>query len=244
MGRMKQARCILAFIRHGEYRQKPNVPSAWQPFSLTERGIKQSRNAAQQLLAFAETHNLQIDPTIHTSNLLRAWQTAEQIRLNFNLEASLKSSELLNERSVGAVANLTITEIEQILQQDPRYTLPSSNWKSDSHYRLPFDGAESLMDAGKRVATRVTDVMHKLRQNAQQDTLSVMVGHGASFRHAAYQLGALEFDDIARYSMHYAEPIYFEVRWNENEQACSLCKIGGEWKVRNGQTQSNALLMD
>ncbi|MDG6777255.1 histidine phosphatase family protein [Thiomicrorhabdus sp. zzn3] len=241
---MKQARSILAFIRHGEYRQKPNVPSAWQPFALTERGIQQSRHAAQPLLAFAETHNLQIEPRIHTSNLLRAWQTAEQIRLNLHQQAHLISSEQLNERSVGAAANLTITEIEQILQQDPRYPLPPHNWKSDPHYRLPFDGAESLMEAGKRVCHGIVEVMQQVHTSAQHDTLTVMVGHGASFRHAAYLLGALEFDDIGRYSMHYADPIYFEVRWSENEQACSLCKVGGEWKVRNEQTQSNALLMD
>ena len=64
--------------------------------------------------------------------------------------------------------------------------------------------------------------------NAERDTLKVFVGHGAAFRHAAHILGVLNFDDIAKFSMHHAKPIYIELiddKW---------VHIGGDWKQRDG----------
>jgi len=222
----------LVFVRHGEYQQKPKTPSAFQPFGLTDKGQQQSVATAKIIEQFAEAHNLKIHSAIHSSNLLRAWQTAKIIKENINYDFDIETSSQLNERSVGAVANLTVTEIEELLKEDPRYDCPDFNWKSDSYYCLPFDGAESLMDSGERLAKFIRKECVKLRKSVKKNTLMIVVGHGASFRHAAYLLGILEFEDIAKYSMYHAAPLFFEYTEAKNQPDRSFVKIHGEWKVR------------
>ena len=43
------ARLIVALIRHGDYAQLPDTPSAHQPFGLTEKGCKQAQEAAVEI---------------------------------------------------------------------------------------------------------------------------------------------------------------------------------------------------
>ena len=133
----------------------------------------------------------------------------------------------LAERSVGSVANLTIQQIEDIVNVDPRYDPLPEGWKSDSRFCLPFQGAESLLQAGERVAGHLKKTMQRLGERATQDTVQVFVGHGAAIRHAAYVLGVLRFEDIAELSMFHAEPVYVEYRetgWKH---------VAGDWKIRD-----------
>ena len=229
---MNSPKITLAFVRHGEYQQKPETPSAFQPFGLTAKGKEQSEATAKIIEQFAQAHHLKIHSSIYSSNLLRAWQTANIIKDNMADRPQIETSSQINERSVGAVANLTVTEIEALLKEDPRYECPDFNWKSDSYYCLPFDGAESLMDSGERLAKFIHKEFLNLRNTVKQNTLMIIVGHGASFRHAAYLLGILEFEQIAKYSMYHASPLFFEYAIAKNQQGGSFIKIHGEWKVR------------
>lgn len=216
-----------AFIRHGDYFQINGAPSAYQPFPLTEDGVVQAREAADELSALAQKHNFAFDPVINCSTLLRAWQTAEIIRQNLDGIARISSFDALAERSVGAVANLDVHYIEEILEVDPRFEAPPQNWKSNSHYRLPFIGAESLMDAGKRVAEHIKKSLVQLKSDDGQKRLKLFVGHGAAFRHAAHHLGVLRFEEIERLSMYHAKPIVFEQLENDKWQ-----HVAGHWKQR------------
>ena len=220
---------LIAFIRHGEYRQRQNVPSAFQPFSLTESGSQQAKGCADEIEKFLLEQNTKIH-SLHTSSLLRAWQTAEIIRQALKVDVPLQQTLQLAERCVGSVANLTVSEIEAVIAADPRYDKPPKNWKSDSYYCLPFPGAESLMQAGERVA----DYINKyLKSNVGQGGLNIFVGHGASIRHAAFGLGILEFEQIAKLSMHHARPVFYKYEQGE------WIHLAGEWKVRhkkNGYT--------
>lgn len=229
---MNSPKIILAFVRHGEYLQKQKTPSAFQPFDLSEQGKKQSQATAKIIDDFAKTHQLQIHSAIHSSNLLRAWQTAKIIKQNMSTQAHVETSSQINERSVGAVANLTVSEIEQLLDVDPRFECPDFNWKSDSYYCLPFDGAESLMQSGERLANFILKEFVELKNTVQHDTLKIIVGHGASFRHAAFLLGVIDFEDIAKYSMYHAKPLFFEFNKFNNQHKDSFVKIHGEWKIR------------
>uniref|UniRef100_Q31ER7 Phosphoglycerate/bisphosphoglycerate mutase n=1 Tax=Hydrogenovibrio crunogenus (strain DSM 25203 / XCL-2) TaxID=317025 RepID=Q31ER7_HYDCU len=238
---MKQPRYILAFIRHAEYDQRPNTPSALQSGALTPIGLQQSRDAAYQLQAFLTENTLSLCPQIECSNALRAWQTADIIQSALQPEHSnaltVHIDPSLHERSVGIMANLTIKEIENYLAQDPRVASPPKNWKSDSHYCLPCEGAESLMQAGERVKTTITRHFNALTQH-NHSQVKVMVGHGAAFRHAAHLIGLLKFDEIALLSMHHATPLFFEYCPSSNQWQ----KIAGEWKNRS--TINNTSLID
>ncbi|MGD8558292.1 MAG: histidine phosphatase family protein [Gammaproteobacteria bacterium] len=229
-------RLIAAIIRHAEYRQLPDTPSAHQPFALTAEGEEQARQAASMLRETIVSNGWSLSPVVDTSQLLRAWQTAriiaDQLSDLFAKPLEVIGFDNLAERSLGSANNLTMNQVETIVREDPRFPPLPRDWKSNSHYRLPLQGAESLMEAGARVAAHLQNRMDALAQNAKTGTLKLFVGHGAAFRHAAYHLGVLEFDDIARLSMYHAQPVYIEYI-PDNKADHQWRQIGGEWKIRN-----------
>lgn len=234
---------IAAFIRHGDYHQLTDTPSAHQPYALNKQGMAQALEAAAQIKQDCMEYTWHIEPHIDSSELLRAWQTAEIIAEYLQEphgtdKTVVESYDALAERCVGSVANLTLEQIEAVVYQDPRYPDLPPDWKSNSHFRLPFQGAESLLEAGQRVAAHLVKQMQALKNNPDDDTghdtgndtLKLFVGHGASIRHAAYHLGILSFEQIARLSMYHASPVYFEFHSSGQWQ-----HIAGEWKVRKAK---------
>ena len=226
---------IAALIRHGDYHQLADTPSAHQPFPLNRLGLAQAARAAQILRDEIDRHGWELLPSIDSSRMLRAWQTARIIADGLAdllpAAASLEEFDALAERGLGCAANLTVEQIHGILQQDPRHTEPPSNWKADSEYRLPLQGAESLLEAGARVAGHLSNRMAAM----PGEGLKLFVGHGAAFRHAAYHLGIIEFDQIAKLSMFHARPVFLQYQrpgvWRQ---------VAGEWKVRD----KNSRFMD
>jgi 2,3-bisphosphoglycerate-dependent phosphoglycerate mutase len=229
-------RLIAALIRHGDYHQKADTPSAHQPFPLTEKGKLQSRQAAAALRQVVHEKNWSLCPAVDSSQLLRAWQTAsiisDELVDMFPRPAMLTGFDALAERGLGSAANLTIGEIESIIEQDPRFEALPVDWKSSSRFRLPLPGAESLLQAGERVAGHLQSQMQLLASEVNGDTLKLFVGHGAAFRHAAYHLGVLKFEQIAQLSMYHATPVFLQYIPNEGWR-----HIGGEWKVRAGKEE-------
>jgi 2,3-bisphosphoglycerate-dependent phosphoglycerate mutase len=226
---------IAALIRHADYRQQANTPSAHQPFPLSAAGQAQAAAAVPPLLALLRQHGWQLQPVIDSSCLLRAWQTAQILAqgLEQALGQPFQVAECadLAERGLGSAANLSLEQIEQVLAQDPRYPAPPANWKADSHYCLPLHGAESLLQAGTRVAGHLQWRMQQLEQQqarspAAGPQLKLFVGHGAAFRHAAYRLGLLSLQQVASLSMHHCQPIclaYSPSGWRH---------LTGQWKPR------------
>ncbi len=222
---------IAVFIRHGDYHQLADTPSAHQPFPLTEQGRQQAKQAVDQLLEMANKNQWHIHPQIHSSNLLRGWQTADIIAQGLDQVGGnvfqVQGFDALAERSMGSAANLTLQQIEEILQVDPRFELPPAHWKSDSHYRLPLQGAETLLQAGQRIAEHVRQQMESLQSDERPNIMQLFVGHGAAFRHAAYHLGVLSFEQIARLSMYHATPVAMQVMPGQHWR-----HVAGDWKVR------------
>lgn len=225
------SRLILGFIRHGDYQQLADTPSAHQPFGLSDRGKTDACLEAQKLCRFILHEGWQLLPHIDCSNMLRSWQTAEIFRVileaSLDLSLSTQSYDALAERSVGSVANLTVKEIEDIVNNDPRYPRLKEGWKSDSDFCLPFQGAESLMTAGHRVATHLNTQMADITRKSDTQ-LKLCVGHGASFRHAAYHFGVIDAEEIAQLSMYHSRPIFLELLEDGSWQ-----HIAGEWKYRS-----------
>ena len=224
------ARLIAVLIRHGDYHQLADTPSAHQPWPLNNTGESQAQQAAQQLHELMLRNDWSLVPTIDSSRMLRAWQTAvilaDGLAELASCKPAIESYDALAERGVGCLANLTMTQIEAVLQQDPRVSEPPADWKADSHYCLPLQGAESLLQAGERVAAHLSQRMAALTHE-QRDSIKLFVGHGAAFRHAAYHLGVLEFGQIRQLSMYHCRPVMIEYlpggQWRHVE---------GEWKVR------------
>ena len=224
------ARLIAALIRHGDYHQLADTPSAHQPYPLNNAGESQAREAVQQLHELMLRNDWSLVPAIDSSRMLRAWQTAAILADGLAKLASCKpaveSYDALAERGVGCLANLTTAQIEAVLQQDPRVSEPPADWKADSHYCLPLQGAESLLQAGERVAAHLSQSMAALAPG-EPDRIKLFVGHGAAFRHAACHLGVLEFGQIRQLSMYHCRPVMIEYlpggQWRHVE---------GEWKVR------------
>lgn len=220
---------VFALIRHGDYHQLPDTPSAHQPFALTEHGKQQARQCASELASYCDRHALKVFPELLSSHLLRAWQTTDEICQALNLPGySIQQTTELAERSVGLAGNLTLNQISDVLAQDPRYPAPPDDWKSNSHFRLPFAGAESLMESGQRVARFLQQRQLALTEQTPEHCLQIIVGHGAAIRHAAHLLGILSFDDIARFSMYHCKPVYLTCNKNNHWQ-----HIDGDWKIRH-----------
>jgi 2,3-bisphosphoglycerate-dependent phosphoglycerate mutase len=225
----EMVRRVLAWIRHGEYAQPPGVPSAHLPYGLTARGREQARAAAHRVWQFAKERGIELDPSIDTSSLRRAWETAhwlseELARLGSPL-ASLAQFDALAERGLGAAANLTVDEIEAVLASDPRFEVPARGWKRDPAYVLPLSGAESLEQAGRRVARHVL-----MRMGAARG-LKLFVGHGGAFRQAAVELGLLAPTAVADLSMTHGDPIYLE--YQADHVTTTFSHVAGQWRRRS-----------
>jgi 2,3-bisphosphoglycerate-dependent phosphoglycerate mutase len=226
------ARTIAALVRHGEYHQQADTPSAHQPYALTAEGKAEVHTEVDSFAVLLEQHSLSIAERVDSSNMLRAWQTAiifvEKLYQHQMPSMLIDSHDALAERGLGAVANMNIRQIEKVIIEDPRYEEPPLEWKSNSHYCLPFQGAESLIQAGVRVAEHLRQQMHKLRDETSVDTVKLFVGHGAAFRHAAYKLGILQYEQLAQFSMFHARPVLIEYLDDG-----SWRHIGGDWKIRS-----------
>lgn len=218
------SRTTALLIRHGDYHQRPNTPSALQPYPLTEEGKTQAHACIALIQDILQQTGAQLDPVIDTSQALRAWQTAQIIAEGLIPVQEVRSFDGLAERNLGCAANLTVAEIESILAQDPRYDSPPADWKSNSHYCLPLQGAESLLRAGQRVADHI---VQRLTPETDHPKIKLFVAHGASFRHAAYHLDVLSFGDIARFSMHHARPVGLSL-----DQKGQWYHSHGAWKIR------------
>ena len=225
---------FAALVRHGEYHQPPGVPSAHLPHPLTETGLRQARQCAHEITALAASESWTVHPVIDSSSLLRAWQTATVMAEAMGGAFHVAPFDALAERSLGSAANLTIEAIEAILAEDPRYATPPADWKSSADYKLPLLGAESLQESGERVASHLTQRTSEIAAQDSEPTLKLFVGHGAAFRHAAAQLGALQPGEVSQLSMHHGRAVVFEVAPGRPWR-----RVAGEWKPRSAEASLN-----
>ncbi len=235
------SKLFAALIRHGHYEQPPGVPSAHLPHPLTATGRDQASALGVALAARELAGEFKIETHIDTSTLRRAWQTgvliAQALEAELGRSFEIVSFDALCERSMGAMANLSVDEIARIIADDPRFQALPPGWKARSACKLPVPGAESLLEAGARVATHVDGRLRALAcQHAEpkpedkdkgKDRLKLFVSHGAALRHAAVCLGTLRPEQIPGLSMHHCQPVHLE----RNAEG-TYRHQSGAWKVR------------
>jgi broad specificity phosphatase PhoE len=228
-------RIVAALMRHSTYGQPQDVPSAHLPYPLDEAGRKLAKQEAEKIATKAAERGWSVDTTIDCSRMLRAWETAGIVGAALSKatghEFRVAQFDELAERGLGCAANLTTGQIESIIAADPRFESLPPDWKRRSDFRLPLQGAESMNEAGVRTAQHIvhrTDSIGDAAEAGDSAILKLFVGHGAAFRHAAAELGTMERNDIAKYSMHHCRPVYLE-RLGSGEWR----HIDGDWKRRD-----------
>ncbi|MBK8263016.1 MAG: histidine phosphatase family protein [Nannocystis sp.] len=232
----RMPRLIAALIRHAAYEQPEGVPSAHLPYPLTAQGVLQASLLGDTLAERVLAGELRLAPTIHSSSLRRAWQTAtllaEALHRRLGVAFEVDQHDALAERGLGAFANLSVSAIEALVASDPRYSPLPPGWKADSYVRVPAIGAETLDEAGQRVAAHIEAALTALEAAAaalppDPPLVQLFIGHGAALRHAALRFGVLGRTDLPRLSMHYARPVLLERTAPRTYRHHS-----GEWKLR------------
>jgi len=224
-------RRIAAFVRHGHFARPEGTASAHSLFPLSPKGRGQARAAVDAILDFAEEFGLDVDARLEASQLLRAWETAKVIAEELESRTGrsfhvLQRNDLI-ERGIGSAANMRFEDIEALLAEDPRIAPLPKGWRRRPEFRLPVQGAESLMQAGARVAARVSASMNSIPADDSRDVMRLFVAHSGCLRHAAVTLGALDVRKVPGLSMGFAQTVLIEKMPN------------GEWVHLAGQFEKH-----
>jgi len=224
-------RRIAAFVRHGHFDRPEGVASAHSLFPLSKKGREQARHAADPILELCEELGVELDQRIEASQLLRAWETANLIAESLVTRTGKRFHVLardeLVERGLGSCANMTFDAIRAMLAADPRLGILPKDWRRMPEFRLPVQGAESLMQAGARTATRVATSLDSIPAEDPRDLMRLFVAHSGCLRHAAVQLGAIDVRVVPGLSMDFAQVVFVEKLPNGD-----WIHIAGQFKKR------------
>jgi 2,3-bisphosphoglycerate-dependent phosphoglycerate mutase len=209
-----RGRRVAAFVRHGHFDRPEGTASAHSLYPLSPEGRGQAQLGAGPILEMCEDLGLELDSRIEASQLLRAWETAklvgesltERTGQNFYV---IQRDELI-ERGLGSATNLRFERIEEMLAADPRLGPLPEGWRRMPEFRLPVQGAESLMQAGARVAARVAMSLDSIPAADSRDVVRLFVAHSGCLRHAAVALGALDVRTVPGLSMDFAQTVMLE----------------------------------
>jgi 2,3-bisphosphoglycerate-dependent phosphoglycerate mutase len=234
-----RGRRVAGLVRHGHFDRPDQLASAHLPLPLTELGVRQARDAAETILRYCDEFELELDPVLEASQLLRSWQTAkilaEELEARTGRRFVVEERYEMLERSLGSCANLRFDEIKAMLALDPRLGPLPEGWRRIPEFRLPVPGAESLMQAGARTAQRIAASLASIPEEDPRDVLRLFVAHGGCLRHAAVQLGALDVRAVAGLSMDYAQVVLIE-----KDERGDWVQIAGQWHKRLPERDSGS----
>lgn len=222
-----RGRRVAAFIRHGHFDRPDATASAQSLYPLSAQGRVQAAEAVGPILELCADLGLEVDARIEASQLLRAWQTAKLLSESLGERTGrhfhvIERDELI-ERGLGSATNLCFDRIEALLGADPRQAQLPKGWRRMPEFRLPVQGAESLMQAGARVAARVAASLDGIPEDDPRDLVRLFVAHSGCLRHAAVALGAIDVRVVPGLSMDFAQTVMIE-------------KLpGGDWVHVGGQ---------
>ena len=211
---IKRGRRVVAFVRHGHFDRPEGTASAHSIYPLSEEGRGQAARAAASILELCRDLNLEVDSRIEASQLLRAWETAKILGASLGEKLDRRfyviQREELIERGLGSATNMTFERIHELLAADPRLGPLPEGWRRMPEFRLPVQGAESLMQAGARVAGRVAASMESIPDDDERDVVRLFVAHSGCLRHAAVVLGAVDVRVVPELSMDFAQTVMLE----------------------------------
>lgn len=220
--RIARGRRVAALVRHGHFDRPEGTASAHSLYPLSAEGRGQAARAVDPILEMCADLGLEIDGRIEASQLLRAWETAQIIAATLPERMAERMADRkgqrfhvvqrdeLIERGLGSAANLPFERIHELLAADPRLGRLPRGWRRMPEFRLPVQGAESLMQAGSRVAARVATSLDSIPDDDPRDVVRLFVAHSGCLRHAAVVLGALDVRTVPELSMDFAQTVMIE----------------------------------
>lgn len=208
------SRRVAVLVRHGHFARPEGTASAHSLFPLSDEGRGQASRAAAPILEMCADLALEIDPRIEASQLLRAWETANRISASLATRTGknfhvVQRDELI-ERGLGSAANMRFEQLEELISADPRIGSLPEGWRRMPEFRLPVQGAESLMQAGSRVAARISASLEGIPDEDPRDVARIFVAHSGCLRHAAVVLGALDVRTVPELSMDFTQAVMIE----------------------------------
>jgi 2,3-bisphosphoglycerate-dependent phosphoglycerate mutase len=225
----RRGRRVAGLVRHGHFDRPDYTASAHRVLPLSDLGREQAFAGADPILDLCREHDLELDSTIEASQLLRAWETATVLAAALSQQESrafdVEERDELIERGLGSCANLRFDEIEAAIARDPRLAPLPVGWRRIPEFRLPVQGAESLMQAGARTAMRIATSIDSIREDDPRDLVRLFVAHSGCLRHAAVNLGALDMRSVSRLSMNFCQIILIE-----KTPTGEWVQLAGQWK--------------
>ena len=189
-------RNFLVLIRHGQSEwNKLNLFTGWKDPGLTNKGIKESEEAANKLNDFGITFDV-----MFTSKLTRAKDTGTRIlKLLSQENISVVEDEALNERKYGDLTGLNKDEARQKFGEKQVQI-----WRRS--YNTAPPGGESLYDTYQRVIPYFKEnIVPEI--NAGKNVL--ISAHGNSLRALRKYLENFSEDEIVNVEIGTGEPIFY-----------------------------------
>ena len=189
-------RNFLVLIRHGQSEwNKLNLFTGWKDPGLTNKGIKESEEAANKLNDFGITFDV-----MFTSKLIRAKGTGIKIlKLLSQEDIPIVEDEALNERKYGDLTGLNKDEVRQKYGEKQVQI-----WRRS--YNTAPPGGESLFDTYQRVIPYFKEIIVP-EINARKNVL--ISAHGNSLRALRKYLENFSEDEIVNIEIGTGEPIFY-----------------------------------
>jgi 2,3-bisphosphoglycerate-dependent phosphoglycerate mutase len=189
-------RNFLVLIRHGQSEwNKLNLFTGWKDPGLTNKGIKESEEAANKLNDFGITFDV-----MFTSKLIRAKDTGIKIlKLLSQEDIPVVEDEALNERKYGDLTGLNKDEVRQKFGEKQVQI-----WRRS--YNTAPPGGESLFDTYQRVIPYFKEIIVP-EINARKNVL--ISAHGNSLRALRKYLENFSEDEIVNIEIGTGEPIFY-----------------------------------
>jgi len=184
----------LIIVRHGQSEwNKLNLFTGFKNVDLTEHGIQEAKNAGKNI----ET-NIDI---AFTSKLDRARNTCKIIKNELDQDFEVIENEALNERDYGDLTGQNKAALAKKFGEEQVYL-----WRRSVSVRPP--NGENLLDVIERVSLYFNS---EIRQHLENKNV-LIVAHGNSIRALLCILGVFSIDEINRFEIPTAKPMFLQVK--------------------------------